>query len=53
MRPLTRQQAWDKLASAAFGRVVLAEHAMSAIRQVSHLLDNGRIIIRSHPDPGR
>lgn len=50
MRLMTRQQALDKLASAPFGRVVFTEHAMPALRQVNHLIDHGRIIIRSHPD---
>src|SRR5260370_14713146 len=50
MKPMTRQQALDKLAGAAFGRVVFTERAMPALRQVNHLLDNGRIIIRSSPD---
>lgn len=62
MKPLARQQALDKLATAAFGRVIFTEHAMPALRQVNHLLDNKQIIIRSHPgsaitgraeDPGR
>jgi pyridoxamine 5'-phosphate oxidase-like protein len=50
MKPMTRQQALDKLASAAFGRVVFTQHAMPALRQVNHVIHNGRIIIRSHPD---
>jgi Pyridoxamine 5'-phosphate oxidase len=50
LKPMTRQQALDKLASAPFGRVVFTEHALPALRQVNHLIDHGRIIIRSHPD---
>lgn len=50
MRPLTRQQALQKLASAQFGRVVFTQHAMPAIRPVNHLLHDGRVIIRSHDD---
>ena len=50
LKPMSRQQALDKLASAPFGRVVFTEHAMPALRQVNHLVDHGRIIIRSHPD---
>jgi pyridoxamine 5'-phosphate oxidase-like protein len=50
MKPMTRHQALDKLASVPFGRVVFTEHALPALRQVNHLIDHGRIIIRSHPD---
>jgi nitroimidazol reductase NimA-like FMN-containing flavoprotein (pyridoxamine 5'-phosphate oxidase superfamily) len=50
MKPMTRQQALDKLASAAFGRVVFTQHAMPALRQVNHIVQDGQIIIRSHPD---
>lgn len=35
MRPLTRQQALQKLASAQFGRVVFTQHVMPAIRPQS------------------
>jgi hypothetical protein len=52
LKPMTRQQALDKLASAPFGRVVFTEHALPALRQVNHLIDHGRIIIRSHPGRG-
>ena len=50
MMPMTRQQALDKLASAAFGRVVFTQHAMPALRHVNHVVHAGRIIVRSHPD---
>jgi nitroimidazol reductase NimA-like FMN-containing flavoprotein (pyridoxamine 5'-phosphate oxidase superfamily) len=48
MRPMTRQQALNKLAGATYGRVVFTQHAMPAIRPVNHLLHDGHIIIRSH-----
>jgi nitroimidazol reductase NimA-like FMN-containing flavoprotein (pyridoxamine 5'-phosphate oxidase superfamily) len=48
MKPMTRQQALDKLASAEYGRIVFTQHAMPAIRPVNHVLRDGRIIILSH-----
>jgi hypothetical protein len=50
MKPMTRQQALDRLAGAEYGRVVFTQHAMPAIRPVNHLLSDGRIIILSHDD---
>jgi len=50
MKPMTRQQAMDKLAGAEYGRVVFTQHAMPAIRPVNHLVSDGRIIICSHDD---
>jgi hypothetical protein len=50
MKPMTRQQALDKLAAAEYGRVVFTQHAMPAIRPVNHLLSDGRIIILTHDD---
>jgi hypothetical protein len=50
MKPMTRQQALDKLAGAEYGRVVFTQHAMPAIRPVNHLLSDGRIIIFAHDD---
>jgi len=50
MKPMTRQQAMDKLANAEYGRVVFTQHAMPAIRPVNHLVSDGRIIIVSHDD---
>ena len=49
MKPMTRQQALDKLASAPFGRVVFTQHAMPALRPVNHVVHEGQVIIRSHP----
>ena len=48
MKPMTRRQALDKLASAEYGRIVFTQHAMPAIRPVNHVLRDGRIIILSH-----
>lgn len=48
MKPMTRRQALDKLASAEYGRIVFTQHAMPAIRPVNHVLCDGRIIILSH-----
>jgi nitroimidazol reductase NimA-like FMN-containing flavoprotein (pyridoxamine 5'-phosphate oxidase superfamily) len=50
MRPMSRQQALDKLANAELGRVVFTQHAMPAIRPVNHVLLDGRVVIRSHDD---
>ena len=50
MKPMTRQQALDKLASAPFGRVVFTEHAMPARRRLlvneSASLSSSRLVTR-------
>jgi CheY-like chemotaxis protein len=50
MRPLTRRQALDRLASVPFGRVVFTHHAMPSIRPVNHVVRDGQVIIRTHED---
>jgi hypothetical protein len=45
---LNRGQALRLLGSVTLGRIVFTMHAMPAIRPVSHVLDAGHIIIRSH-----
>lgn len=40
-------EAWRLLASVSYGRVVFALNALPAIRPVNHLVDEGRIIIRT------
>lgn len=45
IRPLTRQEALHRLGSAAVGRVVFTRRWLPAIRFVSHVLDNGKVII--------
>jgi hypothetical protein len=47
MRQLARSEALWRLSSVPFGRVVLTKHALPVIRPVSHILDGGRLIIRS------
>ena len=44
---LTGPECWKLLASVPLGRVVFSQHAMPAIRVVSHLVDGGAIIVRS------
>ena len=44
---LDRAQAWQLLASVAYGRIVFTQGALPAIRPVNHLVDNGEIIIRT------
>jgi hypothetical protein len=46
--PLDRDEAVRLLEGAPLGRVVFTEHALPAIRPVNHVLDEGRIIIRTH-----
>jgi len=51
MRALTREMAMDRLGSVQLGRVVFTSRALPAIRPVSHLVDGGDIVIRSHEGP--
>ena len=53
-RPTTREiieldptEAMRLLATISYGRVVFTQDALPAIRLVNHLLDNGRVIIRT------
>jgi nitroimidazol reductase NimA-like FMN-containing flavoprotein (pyridoxamine 5'-phosphate oxidase superfamily) len=45
---LTEGECWQLLGSVSLGRVVFTQRAMPAIRPVNHLVDNQKIIIRSH-----
>jgi len=45
---LTEGECWRLLGSVSLGRVVFTQHAMPAIRPVNHLVDNRKIIVRSH-----
>lgn len=47
---LTGAQALGLLGEASFGRIVFTQHALPAIRPVNHVLDHGRIVIRTHQD---
>ncbi|WP_031088620.1 pyridoxamine 5'-phosphate oxidase family protein [Streptomyces sp. NRRL WC-3549] len=47
---LTAAQAMALLAGAPLGRIVFTRHALPAIRPVNHLVDAGRIVIRTHRD---
>jgi hypothetical protein len=44
---LTPAECWDLLRSTSLGRVVVAMHAMPAIRPVNRLIDGRTIVIRS------
>ncbi|RUP26243.1 MAG: pyridoxamine 5'-phosphate oxidase family protein [Mycolicibacterium sp.] len=46
-RRLASDEALRLLASVTYGRVVFTEKALPAIRPVNHLVDDGRIIIRT------
>ena len=53
MRPrrtteLTAAECWRLLASTSLGRIVFSRLALPAIRPVNHLVDDKKIIIRSH-----
>jgi hypothetical protein len=45
---LTEAECWTLLGAASLGRVVFTHRAMPAIRPVNHLVDNRKIIVRSH-----
>jgi nitroimidazol reductase NimA-like FMN-containing flavoprotein (pyridoxamine 5'-phosphate oxidase superfamily) len=45
---LTEAECWNLLRSVSLGRVVFTRHAMPAIRPVNHLVDERRIILRTH-----
>ena len=45
---LTEGECWRLLGSVSLGRVVFTQHAMPAIRPVNHVIDNHKIIVRSH-----
>ncbi|MFI9625983.1 pyridoxamine 5'-phosphate oxidase family protein [Streptomyces sp. NPDC052042] len=47
---LTSGQALGLLGEVSFGRIVFTQHALPAIRPVNHVLDRGRIVIRTHGD---
>lgn len=47
LRETTREQAMQRLASVSVGRVGFTSRALPAIRPVTHLVDNGHVIIRS------
>ena len=44
---LDRAEAMRLMASVGYGRVVFIEGALPAIRPVSHLVDGGRVIVRT------
>lgn len=48
LRELGREESLRLLGSVSLGRVVFTHRALPAIRPVNHLLDDGRVIIRSH-----
>lgn len=52
MVSLSSRQALNLLASASFGRIVFTQDALPAVRPVNHLLDNGRIIVRTRLSSG-
>ncbi|MFF9348755.1 pyridoxamine 5'-phosphate oxidase family protein [Streptomyces sp. NPDC014734] len=47
---LTDHQAMRLLAGVSLGRIVFTQQALPAIRPVNHVLDRGRIVIRTHRD---
>jgi pyridoxamine 5'-phosphate oxidase-like protein len=48
MQELTRREALLRLGSVPFGRVVFTHRALPAIRPVSHITDNGRVVFGTH-----
>jgi hypothetical protein len=50
MAELSREESMRLLGSISLGRIVFTHRALPAVRPVNHFLDNGEIIIRSHPD---
>ncbi|HVV14754.1 pyridoxamine 5'-phosphate oxidase family protein [Amycolatopsis sp.] len=49
---LTRAEALDLLGSVGVGRIVFTHQALPAIRPVSHLLDDGQVIVRGNAGAG-
>lgn len=47
MVELDRDESLALLASVPYGRVVFTQNALPAIRPVNHLVDNGRVVIRT------
>lgn len=47
MAELSGPECWKLLASVPLGRVVFSQRAMPAIQVVSHLVDDGAIVVRS------
>lgn len=45
---LSEAECWRLLQRASLGRIVFTWRAMPAIRPVNHLVDDGKIIIRTH-----
>jgi hypothetical protein len=45
---LTDAEALTLLSSVALGRIVFTMRALPTVRPVSHIVDNGQIVIRSH-----
>jgi hypothetical protein len=45
---LTEGECWDLLGSVSLGRVVFTHHAMPAIRPVNHIVDDRKVILRTH-----
>lgn len=45
---LTTAECWQLLRSVSLGRIVFTQRAMPAIRPVNHVVDEGKIVIRSH-----
>jgi nitroimidazol reductase NimA-like FMN-containing flavoprotein (pyridoxamine 5'-phosphate oxidase superfamily) len=48
LRRLSREESLRLLAGVAMGRVVFTMHALPAIQPVTHVIDDGDIIIRTH-----
>jgi hypothetical protein len=48
LEALPREESLRLLASASLGRVVFTHYALPAIRPVNHIVEGGRIIIRTH-----
>ena len=49
LRELSREESLRLLSSVSLGRVVFTHQALPAIRPVNHLVDDGQVIIRTHP----
>ncbi|NKQ52063.1 pyridoxamine 5'-phosphate oxidase family protein [Amycolatopsis sp. K13G38] len=46
---LTREESLRRLGSVSVGRIVFTHQALPAVRPVNHLVDNGAIVLRTHP----
>jgi hypothetical protein len=48
MRTVEREEALRLLGSVPYGRIVFTERALPAVRTVTHIVDGGDVVVRTH-----